>query len=197
MIDPHLEICEGPEAGRRLDLPASEPEVLVGRSAECAIVIAAPSVSRKHARLRRESERWVLEDLGSANGTQVNGERVRKPVVLRDGDRVTFGAVQTTFVDPPPPPPPPPIEDGDATIGIFHSGEETIAVPQAPPTVAVPRSRMETNTSEVSRSAFGYAPPGESQAVPAAEPGRPSIIELVAIGVASFLAVFGIGWLLL
>ncbi|MGH7822710.1 MAG: FHA domain-containing protein, partial [Candidatus Binatia bacterium] len=128
-----LEFHEGPDAGKRLEIPAGE-EVVLGRSSECGIVVAASSVSRKHARLRRGDGGFVLEDLGSANGTLVNGQPLAGPVALKHEDRLSFGSVQATFVSPPPPPappPPPPAPAADATIAVAPSPKP--APPSAPP----------------------------------------------------------------
>jgi hypothetical protein len=72
----------------------------VGRAAGNQIVITSQRVSRKHARLLRQDWRVILEDLGSTNGTYLNGERVQAPVELRDGDRVKIGDVVLIFHDP-------------------------------------------------------------------------------------------------
>ncbi|MGH7856358.1 MAG: FHA domain-containing protein, partial [Candidatus Binatia bacterium] len=88
-----LEFHDGPRAGKRLELPDAA-EILLGRSPECEIVVAAASVSRKHARLRRENGGYVLEDLGSANGTLLNGKPLTGPAILKHDDRISFGAVQ-------------------------------------------------------------------------------------------------------
>jgi hypothetical protein len=74
-----------------LGLPASEREVVLGRSRECDCVIAEASVSRRHAGLRRDGTRWVLRDLGSRNGTRVNGVRLLDEAQVAPGDRVSFG----------------------------------------------------------------------------------------------------------
>jgi pSer/pThr/pTyr-binding forkhead associated (FHA) protein len=54
-------------------------------------VVPEPSVSRQHAELRRAGGAWLLRDLGSRNGTRVNGMRVSEEVEVRPGDRVSFG----------------------------------------------------------------------------------------------------------
>ncbi|HEY7515044.1 MAG TPA: FHA domain-containing protein, partial [Vicinamibacteria bacterium] len=54
----------------------------------------AASVSRHHARIQVEGARVTLEDLGSKNGTRLNGEPLQSPQELRDGDRVRLGEVQ-------------------------------------------------------------------------------------------------------
>ena len=75
-----------------LALPADADRPLtLGRSRECDCVVAEPSVSRRHARLRRERGRWLLCDLGSRNGTRVNGLRVLGETEVRPGDRVSLG----------------------------------------------------------------------------------------------------------
>lgn len=68
----------------------------IGRDSGCDMVLPDPTVSRWHAGLRREPGGWLLDDLGSTNGTLLNGWRVRAWVPVRDGDLVSFGAV--TFV---------------------------------------------------------------------------------------------------
>jgi hypothetical protein len=74
-----------------LGLPAGEREVVLGRSRECDCVIAEASVSRRHAGLRRDGTRWVIRDLGSRNGTRVNGVRLLDEAQVAPGDRVSFG----------------------------------------------------------------------------------------------------------
>lgn len=64
----------GPIAGRRFFLGGQE--CLVGRRADCHIWVPDQRVSRTHARIRRAGDGWVIEDLGSNNGTYVNGKRI-------------------------------------------------------------------------------------------------------------------------
>ncbi|HEY4465004.1 MAG TPA: DUF1707 and FHA domain-containing protein [Streptosporangiaceae bacterium] len=64
----------------------------IGREPDCDLLIGDLTVSRKHARLERAAEGWLLTDLGSTNGTRLNGWRIREPVRLRAGDRVAFGS---------------------------------------------------------------------------------------------------------
>ncbi len=64
---------------------------VLGRAGDCDIVIDDPYVSASHAEIVRIGARYAVRDLGSANGTYVNGTEVRRQRVLRPGDRVTLG----------------------------------------------------------------------------------------------------------
>jgi hypothetical protein len=76
--------------------PADWPRLLIGRAPGCQFVVTDLSVSRVHAELRRAGNAWLLSDLGSMNGTQVNGYRIVGPTRVRPGDEVTFG--RTRFI---------------------------------------------------------------------------------------------------
>jgi pSer/pThr/pTyr-binding forkhead associated (FHA) protein len=84
-----LRFVAGKYEGGEFRLPP-EGEVLIGRGAELPVVLAEDMVSRKHARLTIHGEQVRIEDLGSTNGTFVNGERV-KSAELKAGDRVLIG----------------------------------------------------------------------------------------------------------
>lgn len=79
--------------------PIFADELTIGRSSESGIPIVHPSVSKAHARVSRSDDGVVLEDLGSSNGTFVNGRRVDR-VLLSDGDRVRLGQVIFTYMVP-------------------------------------------------------------------------------------------------
>ncbi len=72
-------------------------EIVVGRLPECEIHLDSNMISRKHARLRRNGTSVILEDLGSGNGTFVNGQRITGAVTLNHDDRVKFGPLLTRF----------------------------------------------------------------------------------------------------
>lgn len=77
---------------RRGELIPIRGEITVGRAGGCALVIPDDTfVSQVHARVWRRDRDTLVEDLGSKNGTYVNGERVVAPTRLRKGDRVQFG----------------------------------------------------------------------------------------------------------
>jgi FHA domain/Domain of unknown function (DUF1707) len=63
----------------------------IGRAPSCDCVLPEDCVSRHHAELRRDGERWFLRDLGSSNGTRVNGLRVIEDTEVRPGDRLSLG----------------------------------------------------------------------------------------------------------
>jgi Protein of unknown function (DUF3662)/FHA domain len=72
------------------------PLMTLGRSRDCDIAIDDPSVSRRHAELHREDGGFTLVDLGSTNGTQVNGQKIDR-VTLQSGDRITLGQTELRF----------------------------------------------------------------------------------------------------
>ena len=75
-----------------LALPRAEGiRVTIGRGPSCDCLLPEDSVSRRHAELWRESGRWYVRDLGSRNGTRLNGMRVLEAVELRPGDRLALG----------------------------------------------------------------------------------------------------------
>ncbi|MDX6504052.1 MAG: hypothetical protein QOE29_1177 [Gaiellaceae bacterium] len=69
---------------------------VIGRSRECEVQIADPNVSRQHAELRREGGSYVIVDLGSTNGIEVNGRRVKR-AALEPGDRISIGQTELVF----------------------------------------------------------------------------------------------------
>lgn len=70
-------------------------EIIVGRDDGVDIPIPAPAVSRRHIRLMMEGEGYVIEDLGSSNGTFLNGERLRERKALKSGDEIRLGQAIT------------------------------------------------------------------------------------------------------
>lgn len=104
LFDVEADAREGPlglPAGS-LVLPNGErivlgPEpVTVGRLPECTIVVGDPNVSRRHAEVRRQGNDVVVVDLGSTNGTRVNGVPVHERA-LADGDQITVGTTVIVF----------------------------------------------------------------------------------------------------
>jgi 6-phosphogluconolactonase len=90
MAELKLQVVSGNAAGTFIQL---DRELVFGRAAEPPADLAGdPAVSRNHARIRRSSEgRFLIEDLGSANGTYVNGTRIDAPQLLSPGDKIKLG----------------------------------------------------------------------------------------------------------
>lgn len=74
----------------------AESIISIGRHPDCNLVLADPNVSRNHAEIRPQGDRWALADLGSTNGSRINGVRVSNQV-LEDGDELTFGNTKMRF----------------------------------------------------------------------------------------------------
>jgi len=71
--------------------PLEGPEIIIGRDTASNLMINDSEVSRKHTRLVWQSLGYVVEDLGSTNGTFVNGQRLTAPFVLRGGESISLG----------------------------------------------------------------------------------------------------------
>jgi pSer/pThr/pTyr-binding forkhead associated (FHA) protein len=82
--------------GRPVAVPVHRLLTL-GRELDCDVVLDSPTVSRHHARVWPEGSRFGIQDLGSRNGTRVNGHLVTSAAELRDGDRLTLADVDLQF----------------------------------------------------------------------------------------------------
>jgi hypothetical protein len=69
----------------------------LGRSRNCDVVLSDPNVSREHAEIRPRGGSWVLTDLGSTNGSSINGRRIDGPEVIKSGDEIELGTSVMTF----------------------------------------------------------------------------------------------------
>lgn len=88
---------EGEEFHYILDLA----EIQIGRDAQCTIPLTRPGVSRHHAQIRIEGGQATIQDLGSTNGTLLNGKRLGEdPEPLRDGAVVTISRIEIRYIDP-------------------------------------------------------------------------------------------------
>ncbi len=76
--------------------PVTSRTVVIGRSRECDVRLADTNVSRRHAELRQDGATYWLVDLGSTNGTDLNGRRVAREK-LSDGDTITIGSTELIF----------------------------------------------------------------------------------------------------
>lgn len=77
--------------------PLSEDTITIGRHQDCDIVVESPAVSRQHARILKIDSRYYVEDLGSRNGSHLNGQTISDRTVLRDGDQIEVSNLPFTF----------------------------------------------------------------------------------------------------
>ncbi|MBI9113837.1 FHA domain-containing protein FhaB/FipA [Sanguibacter suaedae] len=84
-----LVVTEGPLRGTTL--PLSSSAILIGRAPSCTLVLDDDYSSSRHARIFPSGDQWVLEDLGSTNGTFIGSDRVTSPVPLTPGVQVRVG----------------------------------------------------------------------------------------------------------
>ena len=85
------------EEGTSSELHVDRPVVSIGRAVDNDVRLTSGLVSRHHCRIESGPDGVWVVDLGSANGTFVNGQRVSGPTVLSPGDAVQFGAVQFRY----------------------------------------------------------------------------------------------------
>jgi DNA-binding winged helix-turn-helix (wHTH) protein len=79
------------------EMPLASGENLMGRASDCQVSLASSTVSRHHARIRVAEGQVVLEDLGSKNGTLLNGVRIDHLAPLQDGDEIRLGSIELTY----------------------------------------------------------------------------------------------------
>ncbi len=70
---------------------------VIGRSRECDIVLVDANVSRKHVEVRPQGGSWIVVDLGSTNGSRLNGQRLQRPEVIQPGDEIEVGNSAIVF----------------------------------------------------------------------------------------------------
>ena len=83
-----IQAVKGPTPGVQTML--DQADTILGRHPNCQIVLDAAAVSRHHARIVREDGQFLIEDLGSRNGTLINGEKIEGRQTLQNGDRIVI-----------------------------------------------------------------------------------------------------------
>jgi hypothetical protein len=78
-------------------VPLGDAPVTVGRLSDCTVPLNDSNVSRRHAEIRPNRQNFVVVDLGSTNGTMVNGTRIYGETALSDGDIISFGSTYVRF----------------------------------------------------------------------------------------------------
>jgi len=87
-----LKVTHGPSAGKEIKIPRAQ--FLIGRGDECSLRPKSDAISRKHCLLLVEANQVVIRDLGSKNGTYVNGDRVEGERTLKPGDHLKIGPLE-------------------------------------------------------------------------------------------------------
>ncbi len=105
-----------PAEGEAFEHPVEGDSIVIGRSTRCDLTLADRFLSRQHARLFRVGEEWRVEDLGSRNGTFVNGTRVSEPTPVAPGDVVNMSASLVRVARGP-------SEPGDAVRGLSSTSD--------------------------------------------------------------------------
>ena len=91
----HASVVVREDGGERM-VALSSDTVTIGRLADCDVVLKDKGASRKHAQLRLRDGTWTLTDLGSTNGTRLNGQTIQSRE-LSDGDKITIGTTVIEF----------------------------------------------------------------------------------------------------
>ena len=77
--------------------PLNNARIKIGRSLECEIAISDPHISSQHVQLDKTTQGYTILDLGSANGTYINGTRLSSPALLKEGDEISLGITKLVF----------------------------------------------------------------------------------------------------
>ncbi|HEU4726499.1 MAG TPA: SpoIIE family protein phosphatase [Kofleriaceae bacterium] len=120
---PSLVFLAGPIAGRRYKL--ADGEYIIGRRSDCQIFVPDMRVSRQHARLWQDGDDWQIEDLGSNNGTYVNGAKVQSATRVRHDDEILI-ANNRIRVEAHEPTPDPRYPEGNAVTIVDVSGASSL-----------------------------------------------------------------------
>src|ERR1044071_5811489 len=80
-----------------MKVDAAGPLITLGRATECTIPIKDRYLSRRHAEIAYDFDAWIVRDLGSVNGTMLNGTRVTGSAPLRPGDKIALGDTEILF----------------------------------------------------------------------------------------------------
>jgi len=97
--NPTLEVATPPFEGQKAVFTDKLKELVIGRDNTCQLILDTPTISRRHVVLQKKWGGVTLTDLGSKNGTLVNGEKVKEKL-LKDGDVLLLGAIKILFKNP-------------------------------------------------------------------------------------------------
>jgi sigma-B regulation protein RsbU (phosphoserine phosphatase) len=97
LVPPHAEVTVYSPLFSPARHPLNGSAVSIGRASDCAIPVKDRYLSRKHAEIVAVNGSWILKDLGSANGTYINGARMERDHPLKTGDRIRLGDTEIVF----------------------------------------------------------------------------------------------------
>jgi pSer/pThr/pTyr-binding forkhead associated (FHA) protein len=133
--------------------------ITVGRHPDSLLYLDCPSVSSHHATFTPEKDGWYVKDIGSSNGTRINGAEIEE-ARLSDGDRVSFGDVQGIYYEGEPPPleeaAPPAPSQAEAPAPEAPPPPPNLAGPPAPPVMGVPMHGPAPRGRRFARSTPAY-----------------------------------------
>ena len=176
----------GPNPGKAFTL--SKGEIVIGRDVNADVVVNTAEVSRRHARLLLDAGVYIIEDLGSTNGTFVNGQRLNSPMPLRTGDVVMLGEAATLVYEASQ-------FDPNATMISPASGQDAMPASASPRQVTPPPSPAYAGQIPAGPAAQPQAPPAYAPPVPEKKRGGLSwlwagigcVVVLLCIGVVGLL----------
>lgn len=119
-----LVVQSGNQQGQVFELVRDS--VAIGRDARCDVMLTDTAASRNHCQLRRNPSGWVVQDLGSTNGTFVNGQRISGVYPVRPGDVIGVGKTMLRLEDSPIAPPPPAAGSGMPVQAVPVGGSSTL-----------------------------------------------------------------------
>ncbi len=170
MIVYRLVMRSGPNAGQVYSL--EKDELFIGRDLANDIIVNDPEVSRRHLRLFLQGNQYSVEDLGSTNGSFINGQRLAGPFVLQSGEFLTLGE-RVNFVYE--------VVDTDATVvslGAQPHPEQPLAAPAAHiPPPPPPFSTPEYPTAQPANVYEPVLPPDQGSWLDQAESGNPNLYQ--------------------
>jgi pSer/pThr/pTyr-binding forkhead associated (FHA) protein len=117
-------------------IPLKKKEFSIGRSKECTLRAGSEAISRRHCLIARSDSMWTVKDLGSRNGTLVNGERIEKETELHDGDMLSVGPLQFR------------VDASETAAPVEPAESSVVAKPPAPKNAAEAASRVPKNPDD-------------------------------------------------
>jgi pSer/pThr/pTyr-binding forkhead associated (FHA) protein len=163
----YLLLERGPRPNQQYLLAGEDTSI--GRNAANEIMIVDPEVSRRHARIVRRAEQFALEDLGSTNGTFLNGHRITHLTTLQDGDLIDLGdSISLRFITAAAPHIPAPPAQVAETPSVEPEPALVLPPPPAPPQPGVTAGEWDWNEPEEDAGDFVYysGPEAEMMAQP-------------------------------